>query len=562
MISKRAIAIIFILSLILSASIKFFSLHREKMDRQKIVGEICQLVSSRAQVGSLRDVYDQAFSVLRFFTRDPNASLSLKDGGIDYNPGLQYYAAPVESLSCNIEGRQDLVIGFQFPIKKVFDFTFLYLLGGLFVALGVIFTSVKWIFSRSVLFAHREFTKSLSEIFELAPAAKSQSRISKLLSKVLLPGNTAIETVKSELAAQKKKLDEATHTQRELLGLLEKNRELELKQSAVVETISRVRHDLRSPMAYLRTHGTTLIETDDAASDVYALSLNRVDSTLSELDNFLNTQVNVAKETTLEILECLIQESVQAKRLLWKSKNLNVKFDFAEQRLSPVEIVPVQFKRALENLLQNSYEAIGGSEGTIQIAVKHENLRVILEIIDNGKGIPKDIISKLGESAITFGKKNGNGIGLRTAKSWIEKWGGSFSVKSELGSGTAITICLPLAPTEAKFIASLPIDAAEKGYVIVDDEPHMAQTLLKKTGRSGFTFDSITAYGNWLGKTDDAAEYLHVFDLHLKNGNGLDLLQNIPWSEKAILYTNDYLNETALEVAASLNVPIMPKCFV
>ena len=171
------------------------------------------------------------------------------------------------------------------------------------------------------------------------------------------------------------------------------------------------------------------------------------------------------------------------------------------------------------------------------------------------------MIEQISKGGVTFGKKNGNGLGLKAAISWIEIWGGSLTLRSSKDVGTTLSINLPLTKTNARFISALP-EYAAAGYVVVDDEPEIGRALLKKSNIDGAVFSSITAYGIWLGESSNAEGFLHVFDLHLKHGSGLDLLQSIPWPERAVLYTNDYLNEVALQICADLQVPILPKSFI
>lgn len=485
----RSILLIAVLSLGVSLGIRVFLNHQENAGRHNLVTQACNLVSSQAQVGSLRDVYDQAFSVLRIYTKDPSTSLTLKDGDIEYGPRHEE-GKNLETMPCVIEGNSDLLISFNFPKTTVFDNSFFILLASIFtVAISLRIIS-RWMLIRSIIFAHDEKYKNL------------------------------------------------------------------------IETIRRVRHDLRSPLAYLRNHGVTLIEQDSIASDTYNLSLNRVDVTLRELDKDINAQINLGKETTLQVAECLLLESIQTKKGLWGTKkNINLTFDFDKQNLSSIEIVPEHFVRSIENLLQNSFEAIENI-GNIKVSCFRKHSQVCIDISDNGKGIPLSVLLQLGKSSVTFGKKIGNGIGLKMAKSWIEKWDGQFLIDSEEGRGTTVSITLPLLEVKAKFIAALPVSAKLNGYAIVDDEPEIAQSLVKETQGNGIVFDSITAYAKWLDEADDAHQKVHAFDLHLKHGSGLDLLQSIPWPERAVLYTNDYLNETAIMIAGELGVPIMPKTFL
>ncbi len=80
---------------------------------------------------------------------------------------------------------------------------------------------------------------------------------------------------------------------------------------------------------------------------------------------------------------------------------------------------------------------------------------VTIAIADNGIGIPKDALRKLGrpfeqvESQLTK-RHQGSGLGLAIAKSLVEMHGGSMHIRSSLGQGTLVVVRLPL---EAKTLA-------------------------------------------------------------------------------------------------------------
>jgi two-component system cell cycle sensor histidine kinase PleC len=90
--------------------------------------------------------------------------------------------------------------------------------------------------------------------------------------------------------------------------------------------------------------------------------------------------------------------------------------------------------------------------------------RVTIAICDNGIGIPKEALRKLGrpfeqvESQLTK-RHQGSGLGLAIAKSLAEMHGGAMRIRSKLGQGTMVVVRLPL---EAK-----PQARAEKAETVV-----------------------------------------------------------------------------------------------
>jgi len=109
----------------------------------------------------------------------------------------------------------------------------------------------------------------------------------------------------------------------------------------------------------------------------------------------------------------------------------------------------LKFKRVICNLFKNSIEA-GGKDVWIIVAVKmvdsgRSKESVVIEIKDNGPGIPQGILKDVFKNGFsTKGELNNNcGLGLYICKSIIEKdFGGKITVKSNVGEnhGTIFTI--------------------------------------------------------------------------------------------------------------------------
>jgi signal transduction histidine kinase len=100
------------------------------------------------------------------------------------------------------------------------------------------------------------------------------------------------------------------------------------------------------------------------------------------------------------------------------------------------------FDWVIENLLKNGLDAMEG-KGTIQVNIKNETAQVTVDVIDSGKGISKQNISKVFKPGFTT-KKRGWGLGLTLCKRIIEQYhkGELFVKQSEPGKGTTFRIVL------------------------------------------------------------------------------------------------------------------------
>jgi signal transduction histidine kinase len=109
---------------------------------------------------------------------------------------------------------------------------------------------------------------------------------------------------------------------------------------------------------------------------------------------------------------------------------------------------PSQINQVFLNLINNAAQAMGPGRGEIRITTRREGpSHVAVEVADNGKGIPPEILPKIFDPFFTtkeVGK--GTGLGLSIVYKIVEQHGGKISVDSTVGVGTRFTVVLPLQP--------------------------------------------------------------------------------------------------------------------
>ncbi|MGV3240539.1 ATP-binding protein, partial [Streptococcus hyovaginalis] len=101
-----------------------------------------------------------------------------------------------------------------------------------------------------------------------------------------------------------------------------------------------------------------------------------------------------------------------------------------------------QFKQVLLNILKNSIEAVAPQTGKVKAILDQKDDFCRIRIIDNGDGISKERLARIGEPYYTS-KEKGTGIGLTICLKLLKQNKGDMVVKSKEGWGTAVTIVLP-----------------------------------------------------------------------------------------------------------------------
>ena len=194
-----------------------------------------------------------------------------------------------------------------------------------------------------------------------------------------------------------------------------------------------VSHDIRAPLSILE------MLIDDLGSkvdpDCKNLLIESFDRVKKIADRFLDeTRAN------LEVLESREVESLVNTYLKSpESTDIDLEFDIEPGRF---KVDKERFASVISNLLNNSKEAMG-SHAKLKIEGKTFGETYQIQIVDNGIGIPEEVINNIGKKGYSHGKVQGNGIGLYTAIQAIESFGGQLNINSKLGKGTTVILDLP-----------------------------------------------------------------------------------------------------------------------
>ena len=108
---------------------------------------------------------------------------------------------------------------------------------------------------------------------------------------------------------------------------------------------------------------------------------------------------------------------------------------------------PGTYSQILTNLVLNSlvHGFESKEEGTISIIGREDHNKIAIEFLDDGVGIPKEIITKIFDPFFTTNKKAGTGLGLHIVHNLVDqKLKGSIDCESEVDRGTRYLIEIPL----------------------------------------------------------------------------------------------------------------------
>jgi len=228
-------------------------------------------------------------------------------------------------------------------------------------------------------------------------------------------------------------------------------------QSLMYDFSRQVAHDIRSPISVLNLVLNTLTDISGEKKELLLSATKRINEIANTvllggkpqaaINNKMPTQVS--KEKPISLL-AVVQSIVSEKKIQYSIfKDLLIETDLDDCLNVLVQGNSSDISRVLSNLINNSVEALNYGQGKVSIRAFGTKDYGVITILDNGKGIPDHIISKLGKEPISFGKEDidsvgGTGLGFFNAKNVIEKIGGLITIRSIENQSTMVEIKIPL----------------------------------------------------------------------------------------------------------------------
>jgi two-component system phosphate regulon sensor histidine kinase PhoR len=232
------------------------------------------------------------------------------------------------------------------------------------------------------------------------------------------------------------------------------SREKELLQ-AKNDFITTTTHELRTPLTSIKGYLSMLLHGDAGQltqkqaqyfSKAY-ISTERLVQLVEDLLVALKIEEN---KIVLDIQACdinkIINESIENLAAKAAAKNMRIEYKSSPNKYLGM-IDPIKTKHVFENLIDNAIKYTK-KRGIINITLGKNEDKLVIEIKDNGIGIPKKYLSSIFErfsriqSPLSV-EAGGTGLGLFIVKNYIERQKGKIFVESEPGKGSSFIVELP-----------------------------------------------------------------------------------------------------------------------
>ncbi len=225
-------------------------------------------------------------------------------------------------------------------------------------------------------------------------------------------------------------------------------KELDHIKSDFVHTVS---HDLRSPLTSVLGYAE-LIGRTGPLNEHQTEFMARLQSSIRDITSLVNDLLDLGRleagfDTRREIvqLENIIGYTLDVLSGQVSAHNQTIRFE-PQPNLPPLKANPLRLRQMLDNLIGNAikYTPPGGE---VQVRVRAEDGQIILQVTDNGPGIPPAdqprIFEKFFRGENVPDDVPGSGLGLSIVKSIVDNHQGRIWVESTLGQGSTFFVVLP-----------------------------------------------------------------------------------------------------------------------
>ena len=345
--------------------------------------------------------------------------------------------------------------------------------------------------------------------------------------------------------------------------------------AALGSMLAGVAHELNNPLAVVMAQTELLLETADSQEtrDRAEKILKPVERCTRIVRTFLALARQRDTKKAYVKIEDLISDVRELLEYQFRTNNIEVLVDVA---LDVPEIWgdDAQISQVLMNLLINSQQALMEIEQGRSIAIEVVNVRenrIVINVSDNGPGIPTSILDRVFEPFFTTKPEGqGTGLGLSYCQNVAESHGGTIEIEELADAGTSVRFEIPTGVGDGECAQGAQQAAYTSGgplrILVVDDETSLLDSIVEQMTRLGHSADG---YSNARQAID--AVMTDTFDIILTDIRMPDLdgpafyeavITKKPLlKDRFIFITGDSLNQRSSRFIKSTNTLCLDKPF-
>lgn len=215
-------------------------------------------------------------------------------------------------------------------------------------------------------------------------------------------------------------------------------------------------HDIRNPLTVICGYVNILMQTfknrpsGDASTENARQYLEQMEKSVQRCQEMSQMWRSLSRDDVMQhVVNCnlaeILEETRQAMQQTAQEQRTSIIMNIPDQ---PIHVAGdnLQLYRMFQNLAGNALQAVSADgKGELTIRLRQDGEHAIVEIRDNGCGIPADKLETIFAPYVSTRKdKGGMGIGLYICRKIVEKHGGTLTLQNRDEGGAIATVMLPI----------------------------------------------------------------------------------------------------------------------
>jgi len=222
------------------------------------------------------------------------------------------------------------------------------------------------------------------------------------------------------------------------------------KIAAWKEVAQRVAHEIKNPLTPIQLSGERIIKvlgkSEPPDREVIIEGARTIIQEAKTIKSLVDEFSDFARLPKVKLQPADLHAIIEQVLGLFRDIFADIEFELrlAADVPTPLPLDPEQMKRAFINLIDNAIDAMN-KKGTVQIRTRYEPgpRRVLVEVADNGPGVPREDKDRVFLPYFST-KKKGRGLGLAIVDQIIREHNGTIGVQDNSPNGAKFIIILPL----------------------------------------------------------------------------------------------------------------------
>ena len=373
------------------------------------------------------------------------------------------------------------------------------------------------------------------------------------------------------------------------------------KLAALGQMVTGIAHELSNPLTSILGYSQRLLVRKDLAGRT--VEARQIYEEAERASTILRQLLMSARETRPErkrvALNQVVMRTMELQRFGSAAENIRIELDL-DPALPFVTGDSGQLQQVLMNLIGNARQAIAqeGKAGTICLrTARSGDRRVLLQVIDDGPGIPQAILARIFDPFFTTKPAGvGTGLGLSIVLSVVREHGGQLNVTSPPSGGTIFSVELPMAAPpsletersssadDSQFSPAAPALAGQGGrpdaelsspprsshrgtrVLVVEDEPTVARLIADVLEDEGLRVDTLLDGREALDRAAREPYQLVICDMKMPGLDGQQFFQSLArvrssLQDRFLFVTGDVIAHQTHEFLKRNRLPHVAKPF-